>query len=79
MFQGISTADALDRIADETTTTCAASRRQFISHAGRGLLAAGLATALPLAAAEAADLGGFDTPPVTGPLAIKLPPPMASR
>ena len=48
------------------------SRRQFINHAGRGLLAAGLASALPLAA-EAADLGGAPAPP-TGPLDITLPP-----
>ena len=71
MFQEISTADTLNRIAAETAITYDASRRQFINHAGRGLLAAGLATVLPLAAAEAADL---DTPPVTGPLDIKLPP-----
>jgi predicted dehydrogenase len=77
MFQEISTAEALDRVAVETAidTTCDASRRQFINHAGRGLLAAGLATALPLVAAEAADLGGGGAPaPPTGPLDIKLPP-----
>ncbi|GAA4493927.1 Gfo/Idh/MocA family oxidoreductase [Hymenobacter ginsengisoli] len=76
MFQDISTAETLDRVAVETAdTSCDASRRQFINHAGRGLLVAGLATALPLAAAEAADLDGFDTPaPPTGPLDIKLPP-----
>ena len=52
-----------------------ASRRQFINHAGRSLLAAGLATALPLAAAEATDLGGSPAPaPPTGPLDITLPP-----
>jgi predicted dehydrogenase len=75
MFHESSTANILDQIAAETgSTACDASRRQFINHAGRGLLAAGLATALPLAAAEAADLGGFDTPaPPTGPLDIKLP------
>ncbi|TDN36098.1 dehydrogenase [Hymenobacter sp. UV11] len=64
-------------MAAETTaaTACDASRRQFINHAGRGLLAAGLASALPLAAAEAADLSGFGTaPPPTGPLDITLPP-----
>ncbi|TFZ68196.1 Gfo/Idh/MocA family oxidoreductase [Hymenobacter sp. UV11] len=77
MFQETSTADTLDRVAAETTaaTACDASRRQFINHAGRGLLAAGLASALPLAAAEAADLSGFGTaPPPTGPLDITLPP-----
>ncbi|RZL12712.1 MAG: Gfo/Idh/MocA family oxidoreductase, partial [Hymenobacter sp.] len=76
MFQETSTAQSLDQAAAEIISgpACDASRRQFINHAGRGLLAAGLATALPLAAAEAADLGGFDTPPVTGPLDIKLPP-----
>ncbi|AMR27243.1 dehydrogenase [Hymenobacter psoromatis] len=77
MFHEISTADTLDRIALETTTdtACDASRRQFINHAGRGLLAAGLASALPLAAAEAADLSGFGTTsPPTGPLDITLPP-----
>ncbi len=72
MFQETSTAETLDRVAAETT--CDASRRQFINHAGRGLLVAGLATALPLAAAEAADLSGFGTtPPPTGPLDITLP------
>ncbi len=77
MFQETSTAEILDRVAVETTASagCDASRRQFINHAGRGLLAAGLATALPLAAAEAADLSGFDTQaPPTGPLDITLPP-----
>ena len=73
MFQDTSPAETLDRVAAETT--CDASRRQFINHAGRGLLAAGLASALPLAAAEAADLSGFGTtPPPTGPLDITLPP-----
>jgi predicted dehydrogenase len=77
MFQENSTAAALDRFAVEATagTACDTSRRQFINHAGRGLLAAGIATALPLAAAEAADLSGFDAPaPPTGPLDITLPP-----
>ncbi len=76
MFHEISPANTLDRMAVETTAdaACDASRRQFINHAGRGLLAAGLATALPLAAAEAADLSGFGTPPPTGPLDITLPP-----
>ena len=76
MFQKTSTADTLDRLALEATTdtACDASRRQFINHAGRGLLAAGIATALPLAA-EAADLSGFGTTsPPTGPLDITLPP-----
>ena len=45
-----------------------ASRRQFINHAWRGLLAVGMAGALPLAAEAAA------APPPTGPLDIKLPP-----
>lgn len=73
MFQETSPAETLDRVAAETT--CDASRRQFINHAGRGLLAAGLASALPLAAAEATDLSGFGTtPPPTGPLDITLPP-----
>ena len=62
----------LDEIAVRTTAPADTSRRQFINHAGRGLLAAGLASALPLAA-EAADLGGAPAPP-TGPLDITLPP-----
>jgi predicted dehydrogenase len=76
MFQETSTAHSLDQVAVEISpAACDASRRQFINNAGRGLLAAGLATALPLAAAEAGDLSGFGTPaPPTGPLDIKLPP-----
>ena len=76
MFHEISPADTLDRVAVETSadTACDASRRQFINHAGRGLLAAGLASALPLAAAEAASLEDSALPPVTGPLDITLPP-----
>ncbi len=77
MFQESSAAHTLDQVALHTTepTICDTSRRQFINHAGRGLLAAGIASALPLASAEAADLSGFDTPtPPTGPLDIKLPP-----
>ena len=56
--------------------TTAASRRQFINQAGRGLLATAVAGALPLAAAEAADLSGFGTQAQTptGDLDIKLPP-----
>ena len=49
------------------------SRRQFINHAGRGLLAVGVAGALPLAANAAAAPGAAQPPP-TGPLGIKLPP-----
>ncbi|MDO7849063.1 Gfo/Idh/MocA family oxidoreductase [Hymenobacter sp. M29] len=49
------------------------SRRQFINHAGRGLLAVGVAGALPLAAAKAAAPDAA-LPPATGPLDIKLPP-----
>ncbi|WP_210516981.1 Gfo/Idh/MocA family protein [Hymenobacter terricola] len=49
------------------------SRRQFINHAGRGLLAVGVATALPIAAAEAAAATNA-LPPTTGPLDVKLPP-----
>ena len=71
MFQENATATTLDRVATEAMG--GTSRRQFINHAGRGLLAAGLASALPVAAAEAADLG-TSTPPPTGPLDIKLPP-----
>ena len=50
------------------------SRRQFINHAGRGLLAVGVASALPLAAAEAHKAAEAVAPPITGPLGIKLPP-----
>ncbi len=75
MFQENSAA-TLDQTALHLAepSACDTSRRQFINHAGRGLLAAGLASALPLASAEAADLNGFGTPPPTGPLDIKLPP-----
>ena len=54
----------------------AASRRQFINQAGRGLLATAVAGALSLATAEAADLSGFGTQAQTptGDLDIKLPP-----
>lgn len=77
MFQENSLATTLDQatLSLSQPAACDTSRRQFINHAGRGLLAAGIATALPLAAAEAADLDGFDTTaPPTGPLDIKLPP-----
>jgi predicted dehydrogenase len=50
------------------------SRRHFINNAGRGLLAVGVATALPLAAAEAHAAAETAFPPTTGPLDIKLPP-----
>ncbi|WP_254244994.1 hypothetical protein [Hymenobacter sp. BRD67] len=85
MFQENSTAAALDQMAAQTqaVTSCDTSRRQFINHAGRGLLAVGVATALPLASAEAGDLGGLGLPPATGPLDVKLPslsaPPTPSR
>jgi predicted dehydrogenase len=50
------------------------SRRQFIHHAGRGLLAVGMASALPVAASAAEATPGAALPPATGPLDIKLPP-----
>jgi predicted dehydrogenase len=50
------------------------SRRQFINHAGRGLLAVSVAGALPLAAAQAQAAANTAQAPVTGPLDIKLPP-----
>jgi predicted dehydrogenase len=54
------------------------SRRHFLNHAGRGLLAVGVAGTLGAVAApaSAADLGaGADAPtPPPGPLDIKLPP-----
>ncbi len=77
MFQESSAAPSLDHVAQHLAepAACDTSRRHFLNHAGRGLLAASIATALPLAAAEAADLDGFGTPaPPTGPLDIKLPP-----
>ena len=77
MFQENSFSGTLDQVALATAepASCDTSRRQFINSAGRGLLAASLASTLPLAAAEAADLGGAATPaPPTGPLDIKLPP-----
>ncbi|MGI4875105.1 MAG: Gfo/Idh/MocA family protein [Janthinobacterium lividum] len=69
MFQ--ETADTLDQAT--LTLTTDTSRRQFINHAGLGLLAVGVAGALPLAAAEAAALA-TEAAPTTGPLDIKLPP-----
>jgi hypothetical protein len=77
MFQESASAATLDQAAQHLAEPagCDTSRRHFINNAGRGLLAAGIATALPLAAAESADLNGFDAPaPPTGPLDIKLPP-----
>jgi predicted dehydrogenase len=76
MFQESSTADSLDQVALRVAepAACDTSRRQFINSASRGLLAAGIATALPLAAVEAADLGDSAALPPTGPLDIKLPP-----
>jgi predicted dehydrogenase len=77
MFQESFAAPSLDQVAQHLAEPTAAgtSRRHFLNHAGRGLLAAGIASALPLAAAEATDLDGFSTPaPPTGPLDIKLPP-----
>ena len=49
------------------------SRRHFINHAGRGLLAVGVAGALPLAA-EAHAAADALAPRIIGPLDIKLPP-----
>jgi predicted dehydrogenase len=76
MFQENATSDSLDQVALRLAepAACDTSRRQFINSAGRGLLAVGVASALPLAAAEAADLGEGAALPPTGPLDIKLPP-----
>ena len=74
--------------AGSMTTFDGGSRRQFISQASRGLLAAGVASALPLAAAEAAEATPApsdppvvtlpdikaDTEPKTGPLPNPAPP-----
>jgi predicted dehydrogenase len=57
---------------------CDESRRQFINHAGRGLLAVSVAGALPLAAAEAHAAAEAAALPPSGPLDIKLPPLEAS-
>ncbi len=55
MFQESFAVPSLDQVAQHLAEPTAAgtSRRHFLNHAGRGLLAAGIATALPLAAAEA--------------------------
>ena len=59
----------------EFAAGCDTSRRHFINHAGRGLLAVGVAGALPLAAeAQAGKARTAAAPPITGPLDIKLPP-----
>src|SRR6476469_2717966 len=63
--------------APDAGSGCDTSRRHFINHAGRGLLAVGVAGALPLAAEAQAQAGKAKPaakPPVTGPLDIKLPP-----
>ncbi len=75
MFSETSTANTLDQASARVAepAACDTSRRQFINHAGRGLLAVGVAGALPLAAAEAADLGSGAALPPSGPLDIKLP------
>jgi predicted dehydrogenase len=52
---------------------CHALRRQFDNHAGSGLLAVGVASALPLAA-KAHKVAEAAAPPATSPLDIKLPP-----
>ena len=57
---------------------CDASRRQFINQTGRGLLAVGVAGALPVAVAEAQSAGGGASKAGSpsqgsGPLDIKLP------
>lgn len=67
MFQETTSASAFEPVCDE-------SRRQFINHAGRGLLVVGVAGALPIAAAEAAAAAEALTPAATGPLDVKLPP-----
>jgi len=71
MFQENTTAAALDSVAAELGHD--ESRRQFINHAGLGLLAVGVSGALPLAAAKA-QAAPKATPPPTGPTAVKLPP-----
>ena len=75
MFQDTSTANTLDQAALRAAepAACDTSRRHFLNNAGRGLLAVGVASALPLAAAEAADLGSGAALPPTGPLDVKLP------
>ncbi len=72
MFQQTTTAGLLASRGPAPAGAPDASRRQFINHAGRGLLAVGVAGALPLAAEAAA--AGQAAPPPPGPLAVKLPP-----
>lgn len=73
MFQEITSASTPFDAAAAPEPGCDESRRQFINHAGRGLLAVGVATALPIAAAQAQAVAQ-SAPPATGPLDIKLPP-----
>ncbi|MCC3154200.1 Gfo/Idh/MocA family oxidoreductase [Hymenobacter sp. BT770] len=53
---------------------CDESRRQFINHAGRGLLAVSVAGTLPVAAAKAQAAASAAQAPATGPTDVKLPP-----
>ena len=74
--------NASGHFLDETALRTAAlppavatSRRHFLNSAGRGLLAAGVATTLgPLSAAEAASLDSSAATPPPRPLDIKQPP-----
>ena len=76
MFQENSLPNTAFDAAAAPDAGCDTSRRHFINHAGRGLLAVGVAGALPLAAgAQAAKTAKPAVAlPVTGPLDIKLPP-----
>ncbi|MDQ2771468.1 MAG: Gfo/Idh/MocA family oxidoreductase [Bacteroidota bacterium] len=64
--------------ATATIADCDTSRRHFLNHAGRGLLAVGVADTLPLAAeaqtAKATKAAKAATAPAAVPPAIKLPP-----
>ena len=70
MFQDATTTAFAGGPAPAAPSATDAARRQFINHAGGGLLAVGMAGALPLAADAAP---GAAQPPA-GPLDLKLPP-----
>ena len=80
MFDTTNSGHFLDEAALSATAPATpgvdTSRRSFLNHAGRGLLAVGVAGTLgPIASVEAASLNaGEAAAPPTGPLDIKLPP-----
>jgi predicted dehydrogenase len=74
MFQETNSSTAVEsEISLAATSGCDTSRRQFINQTGLSLLAAGVASALPIAMAEGHTSAAAVTPP-GGSLDIKLPP-----